>query len=198
MSNKIKTKVKKKDLLLTREDIKKNINDPKINNLDRMLNLPLYIYRVKAMLYEGKQISARGFLFNDDIYSLPIGKKNAKGEILIDSKIMEFMNRFMLAEEFVDKGDTLTAFLVDHDDIFYDSFVDGTYHGLVDKNANANEQYVNDFNEAYIRTSNLLLNYQVSGMISNDEVLTREVIVYDDKVNELEQAAAEYTLENGE
>lgn len=176
MSNKIKTKLKKKDLLLTREDFKNTVAGTKIDTLDRMFHTELYTFRIKAALYNKGAISAKGFLFNDSIYKLPLGKKNGKGEILIDDDILKLFDRFQLAEEFVEKGDTFTGFLVDHDDIFYTVFEDRKEGKEMSEN-----EYIMAFNDAYVRTSTLLLNYKVSNKIDNDEKLSTSLIMWTDK-----------------
>jgi len=166
--SKIKTKLKKKDLLLTKEDFKKGLTNGTIDTLDRMLHTPLYTFRVKEALYSKKLISPKGFLFNDNIYSLPLGKKNSKGEILIDDDILKLLDRFMLGEEFADKGDALTAFMIDYDDILYDVFLNQVEDITKD-------EYTYEFSKAYSRVTDLLLSYQVSDRINDDPELNTEL-----------------------
>ena len=165
-----KASIKIKSNKITRKDIKSNLKNVTIDNFDRMLNIAIYAFRVKQSLYIRGELSPKGFLYNDDIYSLNLGKKSGKGELLIADHIIEIFDRFKIADDFASKGDALTAFLLDHDDIFY-TYFENKYK---DKDINE-EDYVVQFNESYNRMSALLLNYDVSNYISSDPKLDKEL-----------------------
>jgi hypothetical protein len=44
--------------------------------------------------------------------------KKKKKEILISNSLLEIFDRYLLCEELIRKGDSITAFLVEHNDVF--------------------------------------------------------------------------------
>ena len=151
--------------ILKRETFEAGSKDPKIAAFMKMLSINIYAFRVKAALYNAKKIPVRTFLFGDDIYNLPLGKVNDKKEILIDSDILPVFDRYMLAEEMVKKGDALTAFVVDHDDLLYATYLKnlGTEQ-KIDEN-----EYIQIFSMAYNNLSDIILQHKVDTMISSPE-----------------------------
>jgi len=147
----------------------KALGNEKVAKLDKMLNANIYAFRVKKLLFDKKKISPRGMLLNDDIYNLTIGKKDAKGVILIDSDIMELMNRFSLAEQFVESGDALTGFFIDHSDVLYEA-VRPPEEG---KEKISEGEYVQVFNKVYDDMSEKFLGVEVSMMLVDDPKLEK-------------------------
>ena len=108
-----------KDQILTEKDFRDSLKDVKIKKFVDMLSNNMYGFRVKTALYQAGKISAKGLLFGDNIFNLPLGKKSPKGEIMIDNDLLAIFDRFLLTEEMSVQGDALTAFMVDHDDSLY-------------------------------------------------------------------------------
>lgn len=156
----------KKAALLTPKDFANAVGNKKVESLTQMLRDDLYGFRVKKYLYDEGKISPKGLMFNDNIYNLPLGKKDIKGEILIDSGIMKIFDRFMFSDNLAEKGDALTAFIVDHDDALYEVLMQN-----VSKEKKITEQeYIQVFNEAYKRVSNIILESKITSLL-NDKKL---------------------------
>ena len=156
-----KEKAKRIPKKLTKRDIKKALNDTNMDLFDAMLHDELYSFRVKKHLYETDQISKKGFLFNDNIYVLPLGIKSPKGEIMIADPIMAIFDRYTLAKEFAEKGDVMTAFLVDSSDSLYN--VIKTSMASKGKEGAMNEKaYVVAFNTAYLEVNAALVDHEVN------------------------------------
>ena len=154
----------KKNLILTAKDFGKALGDSKVKKFTDMLNNNLYHYRVKLALYRADKISPKGFLFNNDIYNLPLGKKNAKGEILIDNDILVIFDRFLLGEQLVKKGDALTAFISDHSDELYEALrTNATKEKKISE-----DEYIQLFSLCYNDVSDRLLGSKVSEIIEED------------------------------
>lgn len=154
-------KVNKENRKLTKKDIKKALSNKSTDQFDAMLHNDLYSFRIKKHLYESGQISKKGFLFNDNIYVLPLGKKNAKGEIMIANEVMEIFDRYTLAKEFAEKGDVMTAFLVDTSDTLYNTIK----KSLSEKGSagEVNEQeYVMAFNTSYLEVTAAIVDHEVN------------------------------------
>lgn len=111
----------KKALILTEEDFKKDAEKKGLKSIYEMLRKnPVYEFYVKKALYEAKKLSYKGFLNNDDIYKLKLGRKNTNGDILISNHITGVFDRYLLSTEFFEKGDIVTSFMIDLNDTFYD------------------------------------------------------------------------------
>jgi hypothetical protein len=170
----------KKAAELTPKDFAKAIGNNKIEALTHMLRSDLYAYRIKKYLYDEGKISPNGFLFNDNIYNLPLGKKDAKGEILIDSGIMAIFDRFMFSDKLAEKGDALTAYIVDHDDALYEVLMQN-----VSKEKKISEdEYIQVFNEAYKRVSTIILDAQINILLDSDTKLASALKQREDEKNE--------------
>jgi hypothetical protein len=153
--------------VLTKEDIKKGFNSKNIDAFDSMLNDDLYGFRVKKYFYEAGKLSKKGFLFNNDIYILPLGKKNSKGEILIDDAVLEIFDRYLLAKDFALKGDVMTAFLVDMSDTLYTVIKEQMKHKGTEKEMKETE-YVMVFNTAYLEVTAALVDHDVNMYLSEN------------------------------
>lgn len=152
-----------KSMILTEKDFISASKNEKIASLIKMLSNNIYGFRVKVALYYDKKISEKGLLFNDNIYNLPLGTKNGKGEILIDNSILAVFDRYLLAEDMASKGDALTAFVVDHDDMLYNAI-------LANKTADikmSEEKYIELFSMAYSSLSNIILDHKVNVLLTN-------------------------------
>lgn len=160
----------KKKVILTKEDIKKGLKDSSIDSFDKMLNTDLYSFRIKQYLYSDKKISARGFLFNDDIYNLPLGKKDRKGNILIDDGIIKIFDRFLLAQTFVEDDDVLVGFLVDSSDLLYE-----TICKIADKGEEVvtESDYVSVLNVAMSEIFDIITVQEIENFIFKDTELTK-------------------------
>jgi hypothetical protein len=153
--------------ILTKDGFIKASKNETVHKFMLMLRLNIYAYRVKLALYEDKKISKEGFLFNDDIYNLPLGTLNDKKEVLIDSSILPIFDRYLLTEEMALKGDALTAFVVDHSDMLYERI-------LMNKKAEtkmSEEEYLQLFNLAYNDMSDIILNHKVNQLLTADSEL---------------------------
>ena len=157
----------KRKAVLTEKDFIDNMKDAKIEAFQRMLANPLYEHRVRRALYAKGKISAREFLFTEDVYRLPLGKKSPKKGILIDNMLMEIFDRFMMAQDMVEKNQALTAFLFDMDSTFYHYFVkQAKEKGEIDRDG-----FTIAFSEAYERiTKEMLYRDMVDFMDANDEI----------------------------
>lgn len=152
-----------KDQALSEKDFKASLKDAKIKKFVDMLSNNLYGFRVKQMLYSEGKISVKGLLYNDNIYNLPLGKRNDAGEILIDNSLLPIFDRYLLAEELTLKGDALTAFMVDHDDSLYQVMKANTT--AVDKMSE--QEYIQIFSRAYNTTSDIILEYKINKMLAD-------------------------------
>ena len=174
-----------KDQILTEKDFREGLKDEKIKKFVDMLSSNLYSFRVKAALYADKKISARGFLYNDNIYNLPLGKKNDKGQILIDNSLLEIFDRYLLSEDMTMKGDALTAFMLDHDDSLYAVLREN----MTAKDKMTSQEYIQIFSRAYNTTSEIILEHKINMLVSTDPALisitTSEELMADEmgKVN---------------
>lgn len=154
---------KAKDLVLTKKDFIDARNNDKIVHFTKMLSNNMYAFRVKLALYCAKKISPKGFLFNDDIYSLPLGTKNGKGEILIDNDVIPIFDRYLLAESMIEKGDALTAFVVDHSDALYNAILSNKTSEV----KMTDQQYIEIFSMAYSTLSNIILDQKINFILTN-------------------------------
>ena len=69
----------RKKLEATREDLFTNEESSPLYDFNRMTESGIYQFRIRKYLYETGKISAKGFMFNRDILTLPgIAKKNKK------------------------------------------------------------------------------------------------------------------------
>lgn len=141
--------------------------DPKIVTLVRMLSTKLYSFNVKKALYAAGTISGKGLLFNDNIFNLPIGTKNSKGDILISNDVLSILDRYLLVEEIANQGDALTAFMVEHDDSFY-----AVIKANKDSDVKVNQQeYTQIFSRCYGSMSDTILEHKVNILLQEDEKL---------------------------
>jgi hypothetical protein len=84
---------------------------------EAVLNNNLYAFRIKKALHDDGAITDTALLYNDNVFELP--KTNQKKEILISNSLLEIFDRYLLCEELIRKGDSITAFLVEHNDVLY-------------------------------------------------------------------------------
>jgi len=150
--------------------------------LGRMLNNEQYSYKIKALLYSKGKVSARGFLLNNDIFNLPLGKKDPKGVILIDSDVMGILERYELSDSLAAKGDGLTAFLVDNSDTLYKVLSE-----FDSDKAISEEEYVQVFNLVYNEISSKLTGMFISDFISKDPKLLSAMTAIIEKKEEKEE-----------
>jgi hypothetical protein len=157
------SRIAKKTILTEKDFTEGASKNEKIFHFKRMLANNMYQFRVKHVLYEKGKISPKGFLFNDNIYNLPLGTKNGKGEILIDNDVLPIFDRYLLGESLISKGDALTAFVVDHSDFLYETI-------LKDKTAEVkmtDTQYIEIFSMCYSTISNIILDNKVNFILNN-------------------------------
>lgn len=157
----------KKAKKLTREDIQRSLGDANIAKFNRMLDINIYSYRIKLLMYKNGSLSPKGFFLNDDIFNLELGKK-IKGKIHIDDGVLEIFDRFLLADNFMESGDALTAFLIDHNDELYNTYkkVSGGDEKIEDG------EYLQLFNAVYNKVSNDLLDIEVNNLLISDKKLS--------------------------
>lgn len=163
---------------LTEEDFREALGDTKINKFVSMLGSNLYGFRVKLALYQEKKILAKDMLYNDNIFSLPLAKRNDKKEISIDNSLLAIFDRYLLAEEMTQKGDALTAFMVDHNDDLYEVIKQNSG----EQKKISEQDYVQIFNSAYKITSDILLEHKINEVIAADPVL--ESLIFTNEVGE--------------
>jgi hypothetical protein len=144
---------------LTREDIELS-EAPEMKNLKKMLHTDIYEFKVRLALYKKKKLSPKGFLLNNDIYNLPIGKKDAKGVVFIDNDVMDLLSRFNLVNGLAQNGDALTAFLIEHDDKLYELFKE--MNDLAPDDKIKDDEYAQLFSITYNRTSDKLIEHAMS------------------------------------
>jgi hypothetical protein len=95
------------------------LSDEKMKKFAVMLNNNLYAFRIKKALHDDGAITDTALLYNDNVFELPLAKTNQKKEILISNSLLEIFDRYLLCEELIRKGDSITAFLVEHNDVLY-------------------------------------------------------------------------------
>jgi hypothetical protein len=169
--NKIKKK-KAEQARISVEDFMKALGDTKVESFTMMLRTDSYAFKIKKYLLEDKKLSVRGFLYNDNIFNLPLGKKDDEGNLLIDNGIMELFDRFMFSAELVKNGDALTAFIVDHDDTLYNILKDNTS----EEKKMTEEDYIREFNSAYTRLSRAVLDSNINTYMSDNEEIVAELL----------------------
>lgn len=158
---------------LTRADIELG-KSPEIKELKKMLHTGIYEFRVRLALYKKGKLSARGLLLNDDIYNLPLGKKDLKGVILIDNDVMDLLGRFKLTNNLAEKGDPLTAFMVEHDDKLYELFKD--MKDMSQEDRVKDDEYIQLFNIAYNRISSKIVDHAMSTAFDENPELRENYI----------------------
>jgi hypothetical protein len=163
---------------LTEEDFREALGDSKINKFVAMLGSNLYGFRVKLALYQDNKIEPKDLLYNDNIFSLPLAKRNDKKEILIDNSLLAIFDRYLLAEEMTQKGDALTAFMVDHNDELYQVIKQNSG----EQKKITEQDYVQVFNSTYKITSDILLSHKINEVIDADPVL--ESLIFTNEVGE--------------
>ena len=178
MATKIKKSRVKKSFVPTKEKLLAAIKNTPAEGLERMLDTPLYTYRVLKYLYEIEVLSPAGFLNNDDVYKLSLGIIGGKGEFLIRTGILDLYTRFGLANGFAMQGDAMTAFFIDNNDSFYKYLADNMREDTDDV---AQEEYTMEFNSAYNKINTILLNQQVNSFLEKDEKLIEYLAYLDNK-----------------
>jgi len=100
--------------------------DPKhpLYVMNVMCTIPIYQLRIRKKLYKAGQLSAEGFLNNDNILNIPnVAKRNYKGEILINDILQAETARYSLAQKIHTSGNEYLAFLIKFDDALYESIL---------------------------------------------------------------------------
>jgi hypothetical protein len=143
------------------------LTDEKMKKFAMMLNNNLYAFRVKKTLFEESTIDGKCMLYNDNIFDLPLAKTNEKKEILISNSILAIFDRYLLCEELIRKGDTITAFLVEHNDALYAAIKTNTTN---DKKISS-EEYLQIFSTAYNNTSDIILEHEINILINSNPAL---------------------------
>lgn len=159
--------------VLTRKDIEQN-DAPEMKSLRKMLHTEIYAFKIRLALYKKGKLSSKGFLMNNDIYNLPIGKKDAKGTVLIDNDIMDLLSRFELANGLAQQGDALTAFLIEHDDKLYELFKE--MKDVAPEDKIRDDEYVQLFSLTYARTSDKLIEHALSVAFDENPELKEEYL----------------------
>jgi hypothetical protein len=62
-------------------------------------------------------ITDTALLYNDNVFELPL--KQTKERNSNKQLALEIFDRYLLCEELIRKGDSITAFLVEHNDVLY-------------------------------------------------------------------------------
>jgi hypothetical protein len=155
------------ETLMTQEEfMEAALSDDKMSKFATMLNNNLYAFRVKEALYNEKLIDAKSMLYNDNVFELPLAKTNVKKEILISNSLLEIFDRYLLCEELIRKGDSITAFLVEHNDVIYNVIKANT---ASDKKMTSDE-YIQIFSQAYSNISDIILGHEINMLISSNPV----------------------------
>lgn len=166
---------------MTEQDFRDALSDEKISKFVTMLTSELYSFRVKKALYTAKEIDAKEFLYNDNVFNLPLAMKNDKGEILINNDVLDVYDRFLLAEGLIQKGDALSSFMIDHNDELYAVLK----NNIKTEDKISEQDYVQVFNEVYKKVSNILLEDMVSELIGSNEDLRYLVTLNENLVENL-------------
>jgi uncharacterized protein (DUF1015 family) len=108
-----------KETFLTREGfMEAALSDEKMKKFAVMLNNNLYAFRIKKALHDDGATDT-ALLYNDNVFELPLAKNKPKERNLISNSLLEIFDRYLLCEELIRKGDSITAFLVEHNDVLY-------------------------------------------------------------------------------
>jgi hypothetical protein len=83
-----------------------------------MLNNNLYAFRIKKALHDDGAITDTA-LFITITYLNFLSKKQTKRKKFNKQLAFEIFDRYLLCEELIRKGDSITAFLVEHNDVLY-------------------------------------------------------------------------------
>ena len=150
----------KKALELNKQDFENDSKGKGARSVYRMLETPIYEFYVKKSLYEAGKLSYEGFLNNDNVYDLRLGKKDSSGAILLSNAIIDVYERYLFSIKLFEAGDIVTSFFVDHDDDFY-AFI-------TDKRKKTTDEVNFEFEVTYRKMSNAILAYQ-SNMYMNKE-----------------------------
>ena len=159
-----KAKKESKPKQLTKEYLLKNLKMKGIDKLEIMLATPLYELKVKKALFEAKKISVKGFLFNDDVYSLPLGIIK-KGEVHLSNDVLRVLDRFMLSLDFIEKNELMTSFLIDTDDNFYSTLI--SCAGKPEKE----DDYNHSFNMSVVMLKDVILEKTVTKYLIDNKAL---------------------------
>lgn len=163
----------KKKLTVTRKDLHTEDEKSPFYDLNRMAYTGIYEVRIRKYLFEKGQLSPKGFLFNNDILTLPgIAKRNGKGEILLDNHINELLERFRLSQNLFNSGNELLALLVDVDDALYERIKDAPNKDDVFQG----EEIKIEASKAYDRILDILIDFDVNSYILNEEELSKLAI----------------------
>jgi hypothetical protein len=92
------------------------LSDEKMKKFAVMLNNNLYAFRIKKRCTMTDYYTA--LLYNDNVFELPLAKQT-KERNSNKQLAFEIFDRYLLCEELIRKGDSITAFLVEHNDVLY-------------------------------------------------------------------------------
>ena len=157
---------------LTASDFMAALGDTKVELFMNMLRTETYAFKIKKYLFENKKLSVRGFLYNDSVFNLKLGKKDDKGNILIDNGIIDIFDRYMFSSEMAKNGDALTAFLIDHDDKLHEILKENTSK----EKKMTEDDYVKEFSQAYNRVDAHVLNSIVNNYIEGTPTIVTELM----------------------
>jgi hypothetical protein len=93
------------------------LSDEKMKKFAVMLNNNLYAFRIKKALHDDGAITDTALLYNDNVFELPAKNKTKRNSN--KQLALEIFDRYLLCEELIRKGDSITAFLVEHNDVLY-------------------------------------------------------------------------------
>lgn len=160
---------------LTEQDFRDALSNDKVSKFVSMLTSNLYSFRVKEALFLAEKIEAKDFLYNENIFELPLAVKGKKGEVLIDNSLLDVFDRFLLAEGLSQKGDALTAFMVDHDDTLYTALK----INIKSEDKITEQDYVQIFSDVYKRTSDILLEDIINKRVESSEKLNEYMLLHE-------------------
>ena len=151
---------------ITRLELATMDPDNPLYNLNRMATIPIYQYRVRKRLFETNQLSAKGFLNNDDILVIPaLAKRTTDGEIALNDIVHDEINRYLLSNKILESGNELLSFLIDYDDALYTAIIEFPKKG--DENVFENEEVQEAVRNAYNNISSKLLDMEIMLTILN-------------------------------
>ena len=90
--------------------------------LEMMLTHKEYAFIINKFLYETKAISAKSFLYSDNMFTIKMVDLQDDGSIILKPEVQEVYNRFMLSMELMKAGEHLSSFLIGVDAQFYSAF----------------------------------------------------------------------------
>lgn len=171
MKNTVGNKRAKKEAAvvgLTAEDLYNLSDNAGFESFNKMLETPLYRFRILKHLFEIGEISAKGFLNNSNLANVSLGQKE-DGVVSLRDGILLIYDRFSIAAAMAEAGSALSAFMLDTDDSFYEAFI-----SFKKDASDVDNKYTVAFSLAYNNLSKKLLDADINQYIDGNKELIKE------------------------